>query len=49
MFSSTSALYFFLVKNQETQADTNDVIEKYNSLLDDYENLESDYYELLDE
>lgn len=28
---------------------TNDVIEKYNSLLDDYENLESDYYELLDE
>ena len=28
---------------------TNDVIEKYNSLLDDYENLESDYYELLEE
>ena len=27
---------------------TNDVIEKYNSLLDDYENLESDFYELLD-
>lgn len=28
---------------------TNDMIEKYNSLLDDYENLESDYYELLEE
>lgn len=28
---------------------TDDMIEKYNSLLDDYENLESDYYELLEE
>ena len=28
---------------------TNDVIDKYNSLIDDYENLESAYYELLEE
>ncbi|MCM1508232.1 MAG: hypothetical protein NC177_14050 [Ruminococcus flavefaciens] len=39
----------FRTANEIDSEITNDVIKKYNSLLDDYENLESDYYELLEE